>query len=926
MTLPDITNAFPLSAVQQGMLYHCLEAGNDRAYVSHITFTITGALDLDAWKDTWHRTLQRHDSLRASFVWDGLDEPLQLINANAEPQWTISDLRELDPDSKTHRIRACIRHESHTGVSVVSAPLMRFSMLQVSNTEWRVIWSIHHLLADGWSTPLILQDVLSGYRNASALRTPAPSYADYIAWQTSNDTADAEHWWQQALAGTVATPLNLPRPTTATDGTIVPHVNHALTATETSLTLDFCKQHQITPGTLVHTAWALTIAAFADADTAVFGTTVSGRHPAMINSETTVGLFLTTLPLSININHEQSVTEFMQGLQLTLASCNQFDSVSPTSLDRLIDSSNSSTAFESIVVIESHSNDLTFSDPAHDLTLSNIEYTTHSHYPLALLAYPGNSIEFKLVYDASTVADGSSRQLLDHFIATIRKLTNADGLTIGDLLSVDKAVHSARYDPLLKQPPLHQWIGQVAATQPDTRAIVCSEHSISYRELDDQSSRLASYIQHNAGFPPTGIGIYIPRSISQIVAIVGILKSGHYYVPLDTGAPHNRTEALGKAADLKFILQVAEHPAPPLDNVTVLDLDLATDFPPRQTDCQPMAAGSLAYVMFTSGSSGTAKGVAVTHQNLTYSTAARLNYYGDQPCTFLLLSAISFDSSVAGIYWALVSGGTLVLPKPAEEKELTVLANYIADHRVTHTLCLPSLYSLLLTHTQTNLLATLTTVVVAGESCTPSLVSQHFHTLPDVPLYNEYGPTEATVWSTVHRITTNDIDAVPIGHEIPGTTVQIINNTGSICPDGAVGEIEISGPGVSAGYINATGHSNDNPFSTSDEADAPALRYKTGDLAYRNSQGQLMYLGRKDRQLKIRGHRIEPSEIENILLSQPEITEAIVIATQKLGKNASDSAIDQALQRLPADVSADLLRTAEQLPVDPCRPTGIGDR
>ncbi|MEM9593743.1 MAG: condensation domain-containing protein, partial [Acidobacteriota bacterium] len=291
----------------------------------------------------------------------------------------------------------------------------------------------------------------------------------------------------------------------------------------------------------------------------------------------------------------------------------------------------------------------------------------------------------------------------------------------------------------------------------------------------------------------------------------------------------------------------------------------------------------LAYLLYTSGSTGGAKGVRITHRNLAYSTHARLGVYGAPVDRFLLLSPFAFDSSVAGIFWTLATGGALVLPAPGEERDVQALGRLIRDHRVTHTLCLPALYGVLLDEVEAEALRSLDTVIVAGEACPPGLPAAHRRLLPEARLFNEYGPTEATVWCVVHQVDDAESGVVPIGRPIPGTGIHLLDPAGRPVPAGMAGELWVTGPGVAQGYWRRPDLDAER-FAALDlpDGDLPASgdrAYRTGDLAVADDNGVLTFLGRADGQVKVRGHRIETQGVEAQLLLRPEVAEAAVKVT-----------------------------------------------
>ena len=306
----------------------------------------------------------------------------------------------------------------------------------------------------------------------------------------------------------------------------------------------------------------------------------------------------------------------------------------------------------------------------------------------------------------------------------------------------------------------------------------------------------------------------------------------------------------------------------PLESHVVLEEGWSQlDDMPVDTPNVVIDPSGLAYIIYTSGSTGMPKGVMVTHSNLFHSTAARLQYYQKKVNSYLLLSSFAFDSSVAGIFWTLIEGGTLILPAPGDERDIEQLARLIMRHQVTHTLALPSLYRLLLDYAPSGSIDSLQTVIVAGEACPTDLWKAHVSRLPAAMLFNEYGPTEASVWSSVYRLTgRSDQRSVPIGRPIPNYRLYVLDGQNRPVPIGVPGELVVGGPGIVPGYWKRPDLTQErflsNPFGE-------GRVYRTGDRVRWLPDGNLEFLGRVDHQVKIRGYRIEPGEIETILRAGP---------------------------------------------------------
>ena len=440
-------------------------------------------------------------------------------------------------------------------------------------------------------------------------------------------------------------------------------------------------------------------------------------------------------------------------------------------------------------------------------------------------------------------------------------------------------------------------ISSVASSCPNKPAVLYQKNTLTYQSLQSAANSIVHELHKIGVGPGHTVGIAVKRSPEMVIAILGVLFSGAAYVPLDVNYPTFRLNQMAKDADVSVILTDSKHG----DifeglEIELLFIDGVSDDGTPSVILPKIDAKDLAYIIYTSGSSGDPKGVPVSHGNLISSTSARFSYYPDKPKNFLLLSSFSFDSSVAGIFWTLCSGGALVIPEENLEQDLAGLGNLIYQTRVTHTLMLPSLYGLLLEHVSSDKLGSLNTVIVAGEACNASVCKSHFERLNEVNLYNEYGPSEATVWSTVHRLQPGDqANPIPIGRPIQNTQIFILNHSLQPVPSGIIGDLYIGGPGVVAGYLNNKELTStkfiESPFNSENK-----ILYKTGDLARYREDGTIEFLGRSDQQIKIRGYRIESTEIQNVIERYPGIKESAVV-TQSSGSQ------DATVQADPNDLA-----------------------
>ncbi|MBV9355812.1 MAG: amino acid adenylation domain-containing protein, partial [Chloroflexi bacterium] len=429
---------------------------------------------------------------------------------------------------------------------------------------------------------------------------------------------------------------------------------------------------------------------------------------------------------------------------------------------------------------------------------------------------------------------------------------------------------------------VHNLIEARAAEDPQATAVSFDRQLVSYEALNARANQLAHHLRDLGVGADTLVGVCLHQTPDLIVTLLAVLKAGAAYVPLDPGYPLQRLAFMLRDTSAPMVVTRQELlPRLPAELPGLVCLDLDSEGIARRPAHNPTPASNpadRAYVMYTSGSTGTPKGVVVTHRNLVHSTSARMAYYGDRVTRFLLLSSFAFDSSVAGVFWTLCDGADLVLPPPGLARDPESLAHYIVDEQISHTLLIPSLYSLTLDGFESRRPVGLRTVIVAGEPCPTDLPARHSARLPGVKLFNEYGPTEATVWTTVHEC--DDIDmggSVPIGRPISNVQVYLLDRDGNVVPIGMPGELLIGGDGVARGYLRqpelTTERFVPNPFSG-----LPGARlYRTGDLARYRSDGTLEFVGRLDRQIKLRGYRIEPGEIETTLRAHPTILDAAVV-------------------------------------------------
>ena len=940
----NIEAIYPLSPTQEGMLFHTLEGGRRGVYQVQYSCLLSGDLDADRLRQAWQTVSERHAPLRTLFTWEQRDKPLQIVRRRAALAWQTQDWRGLSDAEQTRRWRSWLAADLERGFELTRAPLMRFALLRLGDRRQRFLWSFHHLLLDGWSMRLLLGEVQQLYRapadGASAL-PPAPRYGDYIDWLQRQDLAPAEAYWRRALRGFTApsTPaLSRATPTR-------PHESLSATVAPVELGREasaalraFAGAERLTLNALVLGAWAVLLGRYSGRDDVLFGVTAAGRPAGLADAERTAGLFINTLPLRLRLAHDTPTRAWLREVQARQLELLQYQTTPLSRVLRCSELPAGAPLFDTLVVYENFP-PLNRQPTAADgppLQVSDEHYVESSHYPLAILVVPGESVTLLAVHDPRRFAAAPVAALLEQLrdlLTALPEHADRPPAELPLLGACERERVLVRWNDTRAEFPrdrlVHELIEAQARERPEATAVVDDEQTLSYAELDARAERLARRLRRfGVCRPDTVVPVLLERSAAAVVAILAVLKAGGAYAPFDPAFPPGRVatllDELRQAADatgpLLLLTRRGLADPPPPGAWQVVCVDEGEDGPPQQPDEAPPAdpggPDRLAYVMFTSGSTGRPKGVMVSHCNLVNSTWARRAHYPEPLHSFLLLSSLATDSSVAGLFWALCSGAKLVLPRGRAEQDVARLVELMCREAVSHTLCVPSLYALLLEEHGDGapLQDSLAAVLVAGEACPQALVERHYAVLPKVKLYNEYGPTEATVWATAAELSPGH--PVTIGRPIANLRAYIVDAGLRPQPVGLAGELCIGGVGVARGYLNQLDKTAErfvaDPFATE-----PGRRlYKTGDLARYLPNGDIELLGRVDNQVKIRGYRVELEEVERALARHPDVAEAAVVLTGGDGELADDpQALADALLALGAEPAARLLAEVEALPL-----------
>ncbi len=906
-----IEDAFRLAPLQEGILYHCLESGDPDLYVGQYTCVLDGPLDADRLRRAWSTLVSRHPALRTAFAWERQKVPMQVVRPTVELPWREEDWRGLDADEVGRRWEALLEEIRAGGLSPKRAPLLRVALAREGDARHRLAICYHHLVLDGWSLRLLLDEAAAlhgapGDRQPTEL-PPTGRYGDFVEWLERRDWSAADAYWRRAIGDVASpTPLELPGTLPGDDTAQGTRTHGARTVVVPRDTVArvaaLARACRVTASTVFSAAWALTLGRYSDRDDVLFGTAQAGRPPSLPRAASTVGLFINTLPTRVRLPAERAVGDWLRRIHDEQLEARDFEHMPLARIQRASSVPAGHPLFESLLVHQS----VPEGEARAPWTVSEERYLEYGNYPLALLVRPGHELLVSAVHDRRRFSSLAVEAMLAHYESALGALT---GDPARPLATVD-ALPGAERERLLNEWSgaracagssgcVHGLIDRAGARAPGAPALEQDEETVSHALLGERSSRLA------ASLAARGVGrggfaaVFLERSPAALIAMLGALRAGAAYVPLDPHYPSARIAAT--LADLAGAARSAGTAAavltdrrlavglPQADLDTVLVDEAWTHGAAVRTRAGEPKPDDVAYVMYTSGSTGTPKGVMVTHRNIVSSNGARARFYPEAPDRFLMLSSLATDSSIAGIFWTLCAGGTLVLPRARQEQSLEDVVALIRDRGITHMLCLPALYGLILEHAAAPDLASLRCVVVAGEACPPEVVRAHRRLMPATALYNEYGPSEGTVWVTAARVDGGaERDLVPIGRPVASARVYVLGSDMRVTPAGLPGELYIGGPGVAAGYLGRPELTAER-FVTDPFCDPGAQLYRTGDRVRFLADGALHFLGRVDDQVKVRGFRVEPGEIERALQGHEAVSEAaVVLAPRGNGPGAGD--------------------------------------
>ena len=864
----------PMSYAQQRLWFLEEFAPGSGEYVTALALRLRGRLDVPALTAALRALVERHEALRTTF--DAVDgHGVQIVHPAREVPPTLHDLSALADSDRAVRLAELLEAERARTFDLRRGPLLHTGLIRLTDDEHVLTLTLHHIVTDGWSTGVLAGDLAHFYRaqvdGSDGELPPLPvQYADYAHWQRGRGTDDHLAYWKEHLAGleTLDLPTDRPRPAVRThDGATVRLV---LPRDTTHRLIRVGRDRQATLFTTLVAAAQAYLARLTGGQDITVGTVTSGRDRA--ETQHLVGFFVNTLVLRSRVEPDRPFPEFLSEVRGTVldAFAHQeapfeqvVDEVQP------VRDTSRTPLFQVMVVLQNA--------PAAALDLPGIEVTDidtelrHAAFDLTLeFAETGTGeLHGLLTYNTDLFDTATAERMADQLGTLLTAVADDPDRPLGALpLATDETLKAvldqgrgtARPVPAATLPELFE---RQAAHTPDAVALADADgRELTYAQVERAANRLAHRLIAQGVGPERIVALALPRSAETVVAQLAVAKAGGAFLPVDPDYPEQRRDFMLRDAGAWLVLD---------DPAAVWDADGPDTAPTDTHRTAALTVGHPAYVIYTSGSTGTPKGVTVTHRGLAAFAAAAADRYdtglGDRVLQF---ASPSFDASVLELCVSLLSGATLIT---GEEGPLVGerLAQVLAERRVSHTLIPPAALATVAPETA-GTLPHLRTLIVGAEACPAHLVERW---APGRRMINSYGPTEATVVTTWTGPLAPGTGAPPIGRPAGATRVHVLDAALRPVPPGVTGELYVAGPGLARGYLNRPGLTASR--FVADPFGAPGERmYRTGDLARWDSHGELRFAGRADDQVKLRGFRIEPGEIESALRRSPRVRDAVV--------------------------------------------------
>lgn len=882
----NVEDILALTPLQQGILYESLLYENNCLYLEQLSINLAGSIDFKMFEEAWNLVVDSNELLRTIFRWEGLQKPLQIIlkkhkipivyhdfSTHREQEQSIIEMREFDKKTK---------------IDLKKAPF-RITLCQLSDTNFELMISSHHILYDGWSTGIVLKEFLGFYNNLckseEIIRVKKGKYKDYVKYLLNQDLKKHRDYWQEHLKNNEVK-------------TKLPYINEAskesLQYKDYSFTFNdelqdkinnTIKNYKISPACFFYGVWGLLLQRYNNSNNVLLGTTVTVRPESIEMIDNMIGLFINTIPLAIDVNGNENLEEYFKTIQTNIIEREKYSNTPLVDIKASSQLDKKNRLFESVVVVENYPLDTSLTDENNIIKINGFKMTETPEVPLMLEIFTKDKLELKFLYNESLFNREDIERINGHFVRTIEHISEQPFITINRINILTKEemnkvlVEFNQYHfKYSKEKLVHEMFEERVYKSPHSIAAIFEDRKMTYRELNERANSLARVLRRNGIRNGITVGLIVERSFEMLIGMLAVFKSGGTLITIDPDLPIDRKRYMIQDSNTSIILVSNNREQFNCKSINIFDENL------YQYDTEDLEninnLKDLAYIIYTSGSTGKPKGVMIEHLavvDFVEGHTKTLQFSeGDIICA---VSTVSFDIFFVETLLSLVKGLQVVIASRKDLEEPDELIKLINRNKVDILQTTPSRMTMLLKVDRYNeMFRYINKIMLGGDVFTHKLLNE-LRKKGNVSIYNLYGPTETTVWATMKDLTTSD--QITIGKPFLNKEVYILNKNNNLQPIGVAGELCIAGECLSLGYLNKEELTKkkfiENPYKKGGI-------YKTGDLARWLPNGELEFIGRVDCQVKVQGYRIELGEIQSVIYSYPKDLETVVLVKENVDK------------------------------------------
>jgi amino acid adenylation domain-containing protein/non-ribosomal peptide synthase protein (TIGR01720 family) len=888
--------AHPLSPLQQGKLFHSFGPGGRGVDVEQVLCSLTEALDVRLLLSAWDAVVARHDILRSSFEWEGRPEPVQIVHPQVKLPVRVIDWSHVAPAEQRDQLAKFMAVDRARGFDLSEAPLMRLTIISCGGSRCEILWTFHHIILDSQSISILLLEVFGlcdSNRSGKGWTLPERrQYFDYVDWLRARTPETSEPFWRRQLAG-VLTPTPLLAAVATGKGDSASGTEMSFTPEETYRLHAFARKAGCTISTLVSAAWALLLSRYTGEQNVVFGVTRTCRQSSIDRADEAVGLFVNTLPFRVNVPADTTVLNWLAALRAQQIDLREHEHTPLSLIQAWSDVPRGTPLFETEVVFEKQRLDSQLRRRGGDWATRRFVHLGQSGYPVTLVCFVDSEIVLRLAGGPESVDPAVAARMLRHLRTIVKGLTNNRTARLSAVPMIDEEERAG----LLPAPRpsgiqtfcLHERFERRASETPDAAALSFAGRTLSYQGLNHRANQLAHRLRSLGVGPEVLVGLQLERSPELVMSVLAVLKAGGAWVPLDPGHSSDHRRFIADDAQLAVIVTSRQLVArlPPREVVVVCVEDVEGE--PEENLPPVVEPDSLAYVTYMSGSTPQASGVLISHANVSrLFDASEIWFQFAREDVWTLGHSHASDLSVWEIWGALLYGGRLVIVPNWVSRDPDALIDLLARERVTVLSLTPSAFRRVVQADGERLnhapLA-LRSIVLCGETLDASWLRPWFERHGDERprVFSTFGLPETTIHTTHRRISKADAEAGTarvIGVPIDDLDVYVLDRHQQLAPVGITGEMYIGGPGIARGYLDRTDLTRQR--FVNDPANRTNSRiYRSGCCARWLPNGELEFRGRIDRQIEIRGRRVELEEIDAVLRQCPGLRDGSVVACEE---------------------------------------------